>query len=49
MQDHNSTCLWCLLLVGEVGLRNCVGFVVGVTVACPLISGAGICPSGGPF
>ena len=34
-------------LVGEVGLEDCAGFLVGRTVACPLEGGAGIFPSGG--
>ena len=33
-------------LVGEVGPGACAGFLVGWTGACPLVGGAGSCPSG---
>ena len=33
-------------LVGEVGPRAYAGFLVGGTDACPLMGGAGTCPSG---
>ena len=34
-------------LAGEADLEACAGFLVGGTGACPLMCGAGSCPSGG--
>lgn len=34
-------------LVGEVGPGPCAGFLMRRTAACPLVVGAGSCPSGG--
>ena len=34
-------------LVGEAGPGACAGFLVGGTGVCPLVDGAGPCPSGG--
>ena len=34
-------------LVGEVGPGACAGFLLGETGACPLVGGAGSCPSDG--
>ena len=33
--------------MAEAGLETCAGFLVGGSIACPLVGGAGSCPSGG--
>ena len=47
LQCCSSSYFWCLSPVGEVGPVACVGFLVGGTGACVLVSVAGSCPSGG--
>ena len=34
-------------LVGDFGPRACAGYPVGGAGTCPLVVGAGFCPSGG--